>query len=117
MIRPKLRDLNYWNSGARFRLLIKRWVLKLQNRNLGSDSLVSRLQRLSTGVESDDRRAALTPQKWIVDRPSFFVHVVSAPEAAVQSAPTVPLSDRSDRKAHSSHHDTPCILRQVLVQT
>ena len=37
-------------------------MLKLQNRNLGSDSLVSIFERLSTGVESDDRCAGLTPQ-------------------------------------------------------
>src|SRR5208283_5052110 len=35
-------------------------------------------------------------------------------EAAAQSAPTAPPSDRSDREAHSSHHHTSCILRQVL---
>ena len=35
-------------------------------------------------------------------------------EAAAQSAPTAPPSDRLDREAHSSHHHTSCILRQVL---
>src|SRR5208283_1446472 len=35
-------------------------------------------------------------------------------EAPAQSAPTAPPSDRSDREAHSSHHHTSCILRQVL---
>src|SRR5208283_1978 len=38
-------------------------------------------------------------------------------EAAAQSAPTAPPSDRSDREAHSSHHHTSCILRQVLRRT
>src|ERR1700730_5801851 len=48
------------------------------------------------------------------DQLSAFVLWVSVLEAAAQAAPTAPPSDRSDREAHSSHHDTPCILRQVL---
>src|ERR1700720_332506 len=48
------------------------------------------------------------------DQLSTFVLWVSVLEAAAQSAPTAPPSDRSDREAHSSHHHTSCILRQVL---
>src|SRR6202035_5043790 len=48
------------------------------------------------------------------DQLCAFVLWVSVLEAAAQSAPTAPPSDRSDREAHSSHHHTPCILRQVL---
>jgi hypothetical protein len=48
-----------------------------------------------------------------INSPLSFLWV-SVLEAAAQSAPTAPPSDRSDREAHSSHHHTSCILRQVL---